>query len=886
MPDDIKSKPIISNYLKMFKDIRSEVKENLTSEIFFFNPFSKKSVESNHMSKKNYENKRILTKWGSSYGDPQKLIEKEKEEYEKYSEELKDESLRISYKRILEEVLLNNLKDFRRDLVFYTVIQRDLLSSHNFEQFVLILEFFISLFSGINCKYFIDELGYLDMDFYAYENSLMNMAEAHRYGLQYRIMNKISIENFQKDANHRKSKIVKKSSIDGIIYAVRKSKKLSQVEQKTDVNLEFSSDASEKLLDKLNDSESDSYNIDDEIEMKNKIKFEDYTEDDVTLYPPHSSFNKHNAGFYRRYDEADNYHICEECKLITKTKDSLNVTCSSIFREIDRIRLIRATLSSIINVNIIKSPPKDMIWISAVFKFMLVLHDYTELKELTNYEELIKTYTYPYESTEVKRLNKVFRNKFGEDVGFYFVWITHYLSWLLFPSILGTVLYFLGFFISFVNGTNFYMYLNLFFAGVVILWANFYIASWKNKETFLNYIWGMENYKLDKSNEIADVPVDKKVFMGIKIPIITIETFLKGKVLSYFVIALCLVVTIIVNLLIFYVENAHIYADTSLGGEDLQVISNGYWLYITPVISFIVREFMSSTYKGIALNLTNRECHIHKDKYNSSLLIKIIFFEFFNYYFNLYYIAFGKAYFESCPGTSCYDSLAQQLTGILSSAIILDLTKLFWSAVYIRNKTKKFEKNLKENNHNITNSSSKYIYYTRTEYEAQDMTGEYLEIVMIYGYIIQFGACSPICFFIALLQTLFMRLSDAVNFSRLQYIKLTSEAHGIGVMTDVMKIMTFLGLITNVCIIFFTNSQLVNVDFSFKIVLLLLVENAVMIIMMITRIDNLPSWFHFIDKINQSFIKKYSYHIAQNSKLFEYEKKKSRKHLEESKNNA
>ena len=56
----------------------------------------------------------------------------------------------------------------------------------------------------------------------------------------------------------------------------------------------------------------------------------------------------------------------------------------------------------------------------------------------------------------------------------------------------------------------------------------------------------------------------------------------------------------------------------------------------------------------------------------------------------------------------CYSTLAKQLTGILTSAIVVDLTKLFWFAVYKRNKTKQFEYNLKENNPNVKNQSSKY----------------------------------------------------------------------------------------------------------------------------------------------------------------------------------
>jgi hypothetical protein len=287
----------------------------------------------------------------------------------------------------------------------------------------------------------------------------------------------------------------------------------------------------------------------------------------------------------------------------------------------------------------------------------------------------------------------------------------------------------------------------------------------------------METFKLDKSNEISNVPVDKYLFMGLYMPTLDSWIFFWRKIFSFVIIVICLIITIIINLLLFYVENSQIYADidSPIGAEEIREISNGYWLYIIPVLTFFIREFMSSIYRNIARYLTNTEYHIHRDEYKSALLLKILFFEFFNYYFNLYYIAFVKRYFEACAFNDCYGEVANQLTGILTSAIIVDSTRVFWYAIHQRNKLKEFENNIKEANPNLSNRSSKYIYYTRVEYESEDASGEYLDIVMNYGYIIQFGSSSPICFFIALLQTIFMRMIDAIKMSKLQYVRLISN---------------------------------------------------------------------------------------------------------------
>jgi len=220
----------------------------------------------------------------------------------------------------------------------------------------------------------------------------------------------------------------------------------------------------------------------------------------------------------------------------------------------------------------------------------------------------------------------------------------------------------------------------------------------------------------------------------------------------------------------------------------------------------------------------------------------------------------------------CYSLLAGQLTGILTSSIIVDVIRVFWNAIYKRKKQKELENKIKEKNPNVNNKSSKYIYYTRVEYESSDASGEILEIVMNYGYIIQFGACSPISFFIALLQTIVMRFMDGLKVSRIQYVRLISESQGIGVFHRVLKFMTFLGLITNICIIIFTNAAIVpGVSITQKILFLFLIENLVLLVVMFSGSKNHPLWFRYKDKIEITFLKKYSYNIGDNTIFYETE---------------
>jgi hypothetical protein len=747
MPEEFREKPKVKEYLAMFRDIRGTIKShfNKVEDDFFFNPLeliglSKKAEKEQEKSK----NKRVLMKWGSSFGNPEELnknfyVQTEAEQIEQIPSVAPEAKKQVTYKDLLKKLLIDHHHDFRKKLMEDCILNNPKFKDNDFEMFIFYIETFVSLFSAVQCKYFIDELGYLNMDFYATENSLMYLADLMHYKLQFRVMNKVQLIKYEPETAQSPKKHPLTTHASLVI-----------------------NDLSEKLLEERNQ-------IDDELFKLNEVKYEDLDPADVSLWPPFQDFNITDAHYFRRYDDIDNFHICSFCNNLRKAQQVGHLTCSSLFRNIDKTRIIYATLSEMLDINTLKSQ-KDI----RLCQMILVIHNYHELAGSTDYIGLLKTYARPLVNKDIKRLNNVIKNTFGEDMGFYFHWVTHYIRWLIFPAALGTFLYLIGRFMSWLDDSTAYLYFNLVFAFFVMLWANFYIASWKSLERFLQYAWGMENFHLDRANEIKDVPVDKMQFMGWTIPQINRKNFILARLFSFVITLLCLAVTIFLNLCLFYIENNQLYADVE-GEAVLREVSRGYWLYIIPVCTFFVREIMSSTYRDIARKLTNREYHIQKSDFKSALLIKIILFEFFNYYFNLYYIAFIKRYTETCALNDCYAEVANQLTIILTSSIILDSTKLYYAAIYQRNKTKEFEKNLREKNQNLENKSSKYIYYTRSEYESEDASGEYLEIVMNYGYIIQFGASSPISFLIVFLQTLFMRFVDVVKVSKLLYVRIISK---------------------------------------------------------------------------------------------------------------
>lgn len=77
---------------------------------------------------------------------------------------------------------------------------------------------------------------------------------------------------------------------------------------------------------------------------------------------------------------------------------------------------------------------------------------------------------------------------------------------------------------------------------------------------------------------------------------------------------------------------------------------------------------------------------------------------------------------------------------------------------------------------------------------------------------------------------------------------------------------TFIGLLTNICLIFFTDNRLRNVPLSHKLSSILVVENFVLIFLMFIGYRSLPLWFEYREKIEVGYLKKFSQTITSNHK--------------------
>ena len=714
------------------------------------------------------------------------------------------------YKKILRELFSARLNDYRKDIVEHCLDNTKYLREDNFENFICFIEFFVLLFCGIKTKYYIDELSYLNMDFYADEKNIMNFAESFHYQVQFRI----------KD----------------IPFVAPYGKKKKNQNQTPEEKKEIIKAKRETLF------------------LLNKEKVPNINQERLEYYPTHCDFSRTLSPSFRRYDANDDYHICEKCKYIANSDICKHLECSSCFRQIDKERLICLNLSHIMNFNKIKNLCKNNDN-DKIFLDMIMIPNYEGINERINNKEIIVNYLAPFETKEILKLDKTFRDIYGENVGFYFVWISHFIKWLFYLSLIGMGMSLFTYFVSENINKNIFLIINIIFIASIILWGNYYYVSWNGQESFYNYIWGM-NDNILVQNSLYDfeenLKINVEIIMGVKIPI---EKQWVYTLINFFIFfcSLFLHALVIISNILIISTKSH---EFSMKNKVLEKFFNKSWKYIVPVLCYLLREIFSFIDEKWVRWLVGHLKQLSKEiKRQIKLKMKIIF-EFVNYFFNLYYIAFIKKYYGTCLNDDCHTELGNQLIIIIICDLFALIISIIIPSFYNIKKRAEIESKILDVAYE-ENSSNKYKYYTRNKFLYKYMKTNYIKTILYFGYMIQFGASAPMTFMIILLSTIFNRIVLGMSLKNIYYAQVFEESIGINKLKKWIKIISFIGILSNLCCIFYTNNYFYWLSNGRKLIYIALTENILLIIIKLFDYDSLPKWFYYKEKIDLTYLRKF-----------------------------
>ena len=401
---------------------------------------------------------------------------------------------------------------------------------------------------------------------------------------------------------------------------------------------------------------------------------------------------------------------------------------------------------------------------------------------------------------------------------------------------------------------NYELNLSLFFTGIIVLWGNYYVLSWKKINVFYSHIWGINNFKIKNDiNKDNRVSINRMNFMGIQLPVTSSYKTEFINIIILILSGLIKTFVIITNVIILAFKNHNF----ELKKVYYNNLLNKYWKYITPIIIYILREIFSFLSEKVNKWLYSHQKFLSENEKQRMLVKKRLIFEFFNYYFNLYYIAFIKSNFEKCLYNNCYRELEEQLIMIVISDATVNCIRFYINVISLRKQKNKFEKEIQSKYLYLENNSKKFRYYTRYPFKDDYIVQYYLQIFLSFGYILQFGACCPISFILVLFTTILTRITLGISLRDIYYAQTYSKYTGLTIINKAQEIISFIGIISNLFIIFYTNESFVKIKTSNKFFYMVLTENIIIFITQFIEPFKLPNWLNYRNKIAIKYYRKY-----------------------------
>ena len=133
----------------------------------------------------------------------------------------------------------------------------------------------------------------------------------------------------------------------------------------------------------------------------------------------------------------------------------------------------------------------------------------------------------------------------------------------------------------------------------------------------------------------------------------------------------------------------------------------------------------------------------------------------------------------------------------------------------------------------------------------------YLKFFLSFGYILQFGACCPISFILVLFSTILTRITLGIALKDIYYAQTYNEYTGLTIINQAQDLISFVGIISNLFIIFYTNNTFYKIKTLNKLFYMILIENIIIFITQFFEPFKLPIWFNYRDKIAIKYYRKY-----------------------------
>ena len=418
---------------------------------------------------------------------------------------------------------------------------------------------------------------------------------------------------------------------------------------------------------------------------------------------------------------------------------------------------------------------------------------------------------------------------YGWEVAFYFAFMNFLTQWLIFPGILGLIVFLLRWYRQDTIDEDEY---TPFYGLITFLWAVLMIRFWDRQEHRLSYHWGTHSLALFERQKFLDTRPEFRGYLRESPATGEIETYyppmrrrLKYLVSSIVTIAM-LVVAFVVMICSLNAQGYirpksspnrwndnnphpfHVRRLAVLAEKDQLFDATSTWKCYIPVILHVACIFtLNSIYRMMARKLTSFENHETEVNHRNSLVLKRFLFEAFDSYIALFYLAFYERDVERLRLELVAVFQIDTMRRILMECIV---PMLLQRLTFLRSVGAKHW----ETDVNNTKMENVFDEVSRDTYEQFD---DHMEIVIQIGYITLFASAFPLASLIAIVANWIEVRTDAFKLATVCRRPFCFRATGLGMWKTLTACIIWMSALTNCLIAGFTSDQLMHYLPSFYV---------------------------------------------------------------------
>jgi len=411
-----------------------------------------------------------------------------------------------------------------------------------------------------------------------------------------------------------------------------------------------------------------------------------------------------------------------------------------------------------------------------------------------------------------------YRRYFGDGPAFYIAWMKHYTLWLIIPAAIGiptSAYHILGASKGITVEDNPYA---PFYAICMVLWAVAFTKFWSRTCAQLQMEWHGTLPEADMvvSGRQPGEPTRAGFRGTLRENPITGETelyyprwkrLLKACV-SWAVTFAMLTVAFLVMICSLNFQG-YVRKKTSLlfipafakwASPGQLFDPNGRYFFVPGLSHAVCIMNLNSLYRLIATRLTEWENHETDEEFESSLLVKRFFFEAFDCYIALVYLAFWERDVDMVRAELISLYMADCARRLATEALIPAVLQ------WVSSLTEQMAaRRAKASGDKPKSDSLAAANIRKPEYEPFD---DFLEMVIQFGYIVMFAAAMPSASAISIIYNIIELKSDTFKLCFLYRRPKANPAHGIGTWAKVLAVQTWLAVFTNLAIFGFSSEQM------------------------------------------------------------------------------